>query len=77
MAPAPRSSTSAAPNNYQDLDAAMNHVVDRHLAQIVTNSYGFPTELLPPGFVKPLEDTLIQAAVEGSALYFSSGRQRR
>src|SRR6266478_6870245 len=62
-----------APNSYQDLDAAMNHVVDRHLAQIVTNSYGFPTELLPPGFVKPLEDTLIQAAVEGIGVYFSSG----
>jgi subtilase family serine protease len=62
-----------APNNYQDLDAAMNHVVDRHLAQIVSNSYGFPTELLPNGYVKPMEDTLIQAAAEGIGVYFSSG----
>src|SRR5437762_6810038 len=62
-----------APNNYQDLDAAMNHVIDQHLAQIVTNSYGFSTELLPPGYVKPLEDTLIQAAAEGIGVYFSSG----
>ena len=51
----------------------MNHVVDRHLAQIVTNSYGFSTELLPPGYVKPFEDTLIQAAAEGIGVYFSSG----
>jgi len=62
-----------APNNYQDLDAAMNHVVDNHLAQIVSNSYGFAGENLPPGFIKPLNDTLIQAAIEGIGVYFSSG----
>jgi subtilase family serine protease len=62
-----------APNNYQDLDAAMNHVVDRHLAQIVSNSYGFAGENLPPGYIKPLNDTFIQAAIEGIGIYFSSG----
>ncbi len=51
----------------------MNHVVDQHLAQIVTNSYGFSTELLPRGYVKPFNDTLIQAAAEGIGVYFSSG----
>jgi subtilase family serine protease len=73
MAPAAKIVFVAAPNNYQDLDAAMNHVVDRHLAQIVTNSYGFPTDLLPSGYVIPLEDTFIQAAIEGIGVYFSSG----
>ena len=73
MAPAAKIVFVGAPNNYRDLDAAMNHVVDRQLAQIVTNSYGFPTELLPRGYVKPLEDTLIQAAIEGIGVYFSSG----
>jgi subtilase family serine protease len=73
MAPAAKIVYVGAPNNYQDLDAAMNHVVDRHLAQIVTNSYGFATELLPPGYVKPFEDTLVQAAAEGIGVYFSSG----
>src|SRR6266511_1333123 len=73
MAPAAKIVFVGAANNYQDLDAAMNHVVDKHLAQIVTNSYGFPTELLPPGYVKPTEDTLIQAAIEGIGVYFSSG----
>jgi subtilase family serine protease len=74
MAPAAKIVYVGAPNNRQDLDAALNHVVDRHLAQIVTNSYGFgTTELLPPGYVKPVEDTLIQAAIEGIGVYFSSG----
>jgi subtilase family serine protease len=73
MAPAAKIVYVGAPNNYQDLDAAMNHVVDQHLAQIVTNSYGFATELLPPGYVKPFNDTLIQAAAEGIGVYFSSG----
>lgn len=73
MAPAAKIVYVGAPNNYQDLDAAMNHVVDRHLAQIVTNSYGFSTDQLPRGYVKPLEDTLIQAAIEGIGVYFSSG----
>ncbi len=62
-----------APNNYQDLDAALNHVVDRGLAQIVTNSYGWSTEALPPGYIKPENDTFIQAAAEGIGVYFSSG----
>ena len=73
MAPAAKIVFVGAPNNYQDLDAAMNHVVDQHLAQIVSNSYGFSTDLLPAGYVKPLEDTLIQAAIEGIGVYFSSG----
>jgi subtilase family serine protease len=73
MAPAAKIVYVGAPNNYRDLDAAMNHVVDQHLAQIVTNSYGYATELLPPGYVQPFEDTLIQAAAEGIGVYFSSG----
>lgn len=73
MAPAAKIVYVGAPNNYQDLDAALNYVVDRHLAQIVTNSYGFHGEFLPPGFIKPFEQTLIQAAIEGIGVYFSSG----
>src|SRR4051812_45876879 len=73
MAPGANIVYVGAPNNYQDLDAALNHVVDRHLAQIVTNSYGWNGELLAPGFIKPINDTLIQAAAEGIGVYFSSG----
>ncbi|GAC1451892.1 MAG: S53 family peptidase [Ktedonobacterales bacterium] len=73
MAPAADIVYVGAPNNFQDLDAALNHVVDRHLAQIVTNSYGFNTELLAPGYIKPYEDTILQGAAEGIGIYFSSG----
>jgi subtilase family serine protease len=73
MAPGAKIVFVGSPNNYQDLDAAMNHVVDRGLAQIVSNSYGWSTELLPTGYVKPENDTFIQAAIQGIGLYFSSG----
>ncbi|HLY13243.1 MAG TPA: S53 family peptidase, partial [Candidatus Limnocylindrales bacterium] len=73
MAPDAKVVYVGAPNNYQDLDAALNHVVDGHLADIVTNSYGFGGEALPTGFVKPFNDIFIQAAAEGIGVYFSSG----
>ena len=73
MAPAAHIVYVGAPNNFQDLDAALNHVVDRHLASIVTNSYGFSTEALPPGYIKPYNDTFIQGALTGVGIYFSSG----
>jgi subtilase family serine protease len=62
-----------SPNNYRDMDAIMNRVVDGHLADIVTNSYGYGGEALPPGYIKPQVDTYIQAAAEGISLFFSSG----
>src|SRR5439155_15637825 len=73
MAPGAKIVFVGAPNNFQDLEAAMSHVVDRGLAQIVSNSYGFAGEFLPRGFMKPLEDTLVQAAIQGIGVYFSSG----
>lgn len=62
-----------APNSYRDMDAIMNRVVDKHMADIVTNSYGYDGEALPPGTIKPSLDTQIQAAAEGISLFFSSG----
>jgi subtilase family serine protease len=73
MAPAAKIVYVGSPNNYQDMDAAMNHVVDRHLASIVTNSYGWSGEALPKGYIKPFNQTLMQAVVEGIGVYFSSG----
>jgi subtilase family serine protease len=73
MAPGANILYVGAPNNYADLDSAMNHVVDGHLATIVSNSYGFSSEALPPGYIKPFNDTLIQAAATGIGVYFSSG----
>jgi subtilase family serine protease len=73
IAPAAHIVYVGAPNNFQDLDAALNYVVDKNVAPIVTNSYGFNTEVLPPGYIKPQEDTILQGATEGIGIYFSSG----
>jgi subtilase family serine protease len=62
-----------APNNYRDMDAIMNRVVDNHLADIVTNSYGYAGEALPNGYLKPSLDIQAQAAAEGITLMYSSG----
>jgi subtilase family serine protease len=73
MAPGANIVYVAPANAHQDMDAALNHVVDRGLGQIVSNSYGFNGEQIAKGFVTPLEHTLIQAAIEGIGVYFSSG----
>lgn len=73
MAPAANIVYVGAPNNFQDLDAALNHVVDRQLANIVSNSYGFDSEDIASGYIKPLEDTILQGVAEGIGIYFSSG----
>jgi subtilase family serine protease len=73
MAPGADITYIGAPNNYRDMDAIMNKVVDKHLADIVTNSYGYGGEALPAGTIKPSLDTQIQAAAEGISLFFSSG----
>lgn len=73
MAPAAHIVYVGAPNNFQDLDAALNHVVDRQLASMVTNSYGNSGEALPNGYIKPVYDVTQQAVAEGIGVYFSSG----
>jgi subtilase family serine protease len=73
MAPGANIVYIGAPNNFQDLDAALNYAVDKDVAPIITNSYGFDTELLAPGFIKPQEETIMQGVIEGIGIYFSSG----
>jgi subtilase family serine protease len=73
MAPGAHIVYVGAPNNYQDLDAALNHVVDNHLASIVTNSYGWSSEALPAGYITPYYEIMQQAVAEGIGVYFSSG----
>ena len=73
MAPGANIVYIGAPNNFRDLDAVMNRVVDGHVADIVTNSYGYGGEALPNGYIKPAIDTQIQAAAEGISLFYSSG----
>ena len=73
MAPGANIVYVGSPNNRQDMDAALNKVVDQHLADIVTNSYGFAGEAVPAGYRKPFTDTLVQAAATGISVFFSSG----
>jgi subtilase family serine protease len=57
-----------------DMDAALNWVVDHHVAQIVSNSYGDLGEAgLPADQIAAERAIFIQAACEGIGLYFSSG----
>ena len=55
------------------MDAALNWVVDHHVAQIVSNSYGDLGEDLPADQIALERAIFIQAACEGIGLYFSSG----
>ena len=74
MAPAANIVYVGAPNNYQDLDAAMNHVVDRHLAQIVTQLLRLQRpSSFRLGSSSRSRTRSIQAAAEGIGVYFSSG----
>lgn len=73
MAPGANILYVGSPNNYQDMDAAMNWIVSRKAADIVTNSYGFASESVPRGYIKPFNDILVQASAEGISEFFSSG----
>lgn len=63
----------ASANAYQDFDASVNHVVDKHLASILSISYGFSGEAVPQGFVNSLNNTFIEAAATGVGVFVSSG----
>jgi subtilase family serine protease len=73
MAPGAKIVLVAAPNNYSDLDEAVNWVVVHHVANIVTNSWGLSTDLAAPGKASRDERIFMQAAAEGIGLNFSSG----
>jgi len=73
MAPAAHILYVGSPNNYSDMDASLNWIVANHAANIVTNSYGYGGEALPPGYIKPQNDIFIQGAAEGISMFFSSG----
>lgn len=73
MAPGAKILYVGSPNNYQDMGSALNWIISRHAADIVTNSYGFAGEALPPGYIKPTNDMLVQAAATGISMFFSSG----
>lgn len=54
------------------LDVSMSQILDDHLANIVSNSYGYVGEY-PQDEVQVNENQHLQAIAEGIGLYFSSG----
>jgi subtilase family serine protease len=73
MAPGAKIVLVAAPNNYADLDEAVNWIIVHHVANIVTNSWGLSTDLASPGQAGRDERIFMQAAAQGIGLDFSSG----
>jgi subtilase family serine protease len=60
-------------NANQDFDASVNHIVDKHLASIISISYGFGGEAVPQGFINSLDKTFQQAVATGVGVFVSSG----
>ncbi|MFN2562582.1 MAG: protease pro-enzyme activation domain-containing protein [Jatrophihabitans sp.] len=60
-------------NANQDFDASINHIVNNHLSNIISISYGFGGENVPQGFINSLNNTFLQAVATGIGVYVSSG----
>jgi subtilase family serine protease len=73
VAPAAHIVYVGAANDAGGLDQAVNEVVDRHLANIVSNSWGLPESLAPRGEIMAMNAVFEQAAAEGIGVYFASG----
>ena len=56
-----------------DLLAALNEIVSRRRADIITNSWGDIGEDTPPDILQAYHSTFLQAALEGIGVFFSSG----
>jgi subtilase family serine protease len=54
-------------------NGGLYELIDNHLADIVTNSYGFNGENLPTDFINAEDQYFLQAAAEGMSILFSSG----
>jgi subtilase family serine protease len=74
MAPGANIHYIGAQNCGAGLDDALNYVVQNHVADLVSNSYGFPGEEFVASTQVSLEHSLfVQAAAEGIGLYYASG----
>jgi subtilase family serine protease len=63
----------AASCNDNDLLTALNQVVDGHLADIVSNSWGSTGETTDPLILSSYHAVFVQAALKGIGVFFSSG----
>ena len=73
VAPAAKIVYVGAPNDAGGLDQAVNEVVDNHLANVVSNSWGLPEVYAPRGEILAMNAVFQQAAAEGIGVYFASG----
>jgi len=73
MAPGANIHYIGARNCDTGIDDALNYVVQNHVADIVSNSYGNTGEDLPADEVALEHSIFVQAATEGIGMYFSSG----
>ncbi|HJQ03218.1 MAG TPA: S53 family peptidase [Jatrophihabitans sp.] len=73
MAPGANIHYIGARNCDAGIDDALNYVVQNHVADIVSNSYGNQGEQVPADEVALEHSIFIQAAAEGIGMYFSSG----
>jgi subtilase family serine protease len=73
VAPGARIVYVGAANDAGGLDQAVNEVVDRHLANIVSDSWGLPESLAPRSESLAMNAVFEQAAAEGIGVYFASG----
>ncbi|HEX6473136.1 MAG TPA: S53 family peptidase [Streptosporangiaceae bacterium] len=73
MAPDANVTYVAGRNCIDGLDEAMLKIVDNHLADIVSNSWGDLTEHYTMALIKSEEQIFKQGAIEGIGFYFSSG----
>jgi len=72
-APAAKLLFVGSSNAGQDFDASISHIVNKHLASIISISYGFTGENVPQGFVNSLNGTFAQAVATGIGVFVSSG----
>jgi subtilase family serine protease len=59
--------------NDDDMNVALNNLIDGNLVNLVSNSYGDLGEDVSPGTKKEFDQVATQAAAQGIGLYFSSG----
>jgi subtilase family serine protease len=73
MAPRARIIYVGAVNTAKGLDQAINEVVDNHLANVVSNSWGMPESDASKGEVRALNGVFQQAQAQGMGIFFASG----
>ncbi len=62
-----------AANDARGLDQAINEVVDKHLADVVSNSWGMAERNASKGEIHALDSVFEQAQAQGMGIFFASG----